>query len=305
MTGSSVPARSGGSGFVLRGLVTLLPAALTLFILAVVVQFLNRYVTGPVNSVIYASLERTAPGWALLRGMGLDPTDPDLVRLEGLPSELQDLGRQRGLLDPLFQERLASYRAEEAGLVRIPRRLGVDEEELRDAVQARVPPLVGIVVSFLLALSAGYLASGFLGRRAIGGIDRALQRIPLIRSVHPYTKQFVDFFLSDNKLEFESVVAVEFFNPGVWSLAFVTGQGMRSISGAAGEEVVTLFMPSSPMPMTGFTVFIPRSRVVALPITVEDAVRVIVSGGVLVPPAESAEALTEALRAEEREVGSA
>lgn len=291
--------RTRGRSFVLRGLITLLPVVLTLFLLAILVQFLNRYVTGPVNSVIYALLERTTPGWAVLRSIGVDPEDPDLVQLEALPSELQDLGRQRGLLDPLFQERLADHRDASSFVLRDPRRLGIDERELRDAVEARIPPLVGILVSFLLALSAGYFASGYVGRRLIHALDAGLQRIPVIRSVHPYTKQFVDFFLSDNKLEFQSVVAVQFFNQGVWSLAFVTGNGMRSLSQASGEDAVSVFVPSSPMPMTGFTSFVPRSRVIPLPITVEDAVRIIVSGGVLVPPAESVEALTSQLRAEE------
>lgn len=295
--------RSRGRSFVLRGLVALLPAVLTLFLLAVVVQFLSRYVTGPVNTGIYALLERTRPGWSVLRSIGVDPEDPELVGLEGLPTELQDLGRQRGLSDPLFRERLLEHRRDDAGLVlRDPRRLGVDERELRDAVEARIPPLVGIVVSLLLALIAGYVASGYVGRRLIETLDRGLQRIPVIRSVHPYTKQFVDFFLSDNKVEFQSVVAVEYFNRGVWSLAFVTGSGLRSLSNAVGEEVVSVFVPSSPMPMTGFTAFVARSRVVALTISVEDAVRIIVSGGVLVPPAETAEALAGSLcTAQERE----
>ena len=278
--------------FLLRGLVTVLPAALTILLLVFVVQFVNRYVTSPVNSVIYWSLERNALGWNVLRAMDVEPAAIDYLEVDKLPPELQERARRDGLLEPEFQRALASWRADRLGLLRDLDDLAIDEDKLRLSVTDRVHPLVGVVVSLVLLLLIGYLASGFLGRRIVASIDRTLQSLPVFRSVHPYTKQFVDFFLSDSKLEFEHVVALEFFNEDVWSLGLVTGKGLRSLNEKRlGGDGLAVFIPSSPMPMTGFTVFVPAARVVPLSITVDDAVRVIVSGGVLVPAAETVEDL--------------
>jgi uncharacterized membrane protein len=281
--------------FLLRGLITVLPAALTILLLVVVVQFVNRYVTSPVNSVIYWSLERNALGWNVLRTMDVEPTAIDYLEVDALPPELQERARREGLLEPEFRRALASWREDRLGLLRDLGDLAVDKEKLRVSVTDRVHPLVGVVVSLLLLLIIGYLASGFLGRRIVASLDRTLQSLPVFRSVHPYTKQFVEFFLSDSKLEFEHVVAFEFFNKGVWSLGLVTGKGLRSLNEKKLGDGLSIFIPSSPMPMTGFTVFVPAAGVVPLSITVDDAIRIVVSGGVLVPSAENVEDLEQNL----------
>jgi uncharacterized membrane protein len=281
--------------FLLRGLITVLPAALTILLLVVVVQFVNRYVTSPVNSVIYWSLERNALGWNVLRTMDVEPTAIDYLEVDALPPELQERARREGLLEPEFRRALASWREDRLGLLRDLGDLAVDKEKLRVSVTDRVHPLVGVVVSLLLLLIIGYLASGFLGRRIVASLDRTLQSLPVFRSVHPYTKQFVEFFLSDSKLEFEHVVAFEFFNKGVWSLGLVTGKGLRSLNEKKLGDGLSIFIPSSPMPMTGFTVFVPAAGVVPLSITVDDAIRIVVSGGVLVPSAVNVEDLEQNL----------
>jgi uncharacterized membrane protein len=281
--------------FLLRGLITVLPAALTILLLVVVVQFVNRYVTSPVNSVIYWSLEGNALGWNVLRAMDVEPTAIDYLEVDALPPELQERARREGLLEPEFRRALASWREDRLGLLRDLGDLAVDKEKLRVSVTDRVHPLVGVVVSLLLLLIIGYLASGFLGRRIVASLDRTLQSLPVFRSVHPYTKQFVEFFLSDSKLEFEHVVAFEFFNKGVWSLGLVTGKGLRSLNEKKLGDGLSIFIPSSPMPMTGFTVFVPAAGVVPLSITVDDAIRIDVSGGVQVPSAENVEDLEQNL----------
>ena len=122
----------------------------------------------------------------------------------------------------------------------------------------------------------------------------------VIKSVYPYTKQIVDFFLSDNQLEFDTVVAAPYPSEGVWALGFVTGSGLASINERLGGSFVSVFIPTSPMPMAGFTVFLAAERLIPLDITVDEALKVTVSAGVIVPPAESAGELTAALKQAEQ-----
>ncbi|MEM6571980.1 MAG: DUF502 domain-containing protein, partial [Planctomycetota bacterium] len=162
--------------------------------------------------------------------------------------------------------------------------LAIDREKLRAAIP--FPEWIGLMLAGLIVLFLGYLASGFLGRGLIASFDKALTRIPIIRSVYPYTKQLVDFFLSDSDLEFDTVVAAPYPSEGVWAIGFVTGGGLKTVHAELGGNFLSVFIPTSPMPMTGFTVFIEASRLIPLDISVDEALRVTVSAGVLVPAAE-------------------
>jgi uncharacterized membrane protein len=280
------PKKSRKSFFV-RGLVTLLPAVMTIIILVTVVQFVERYLTSPINSSIYSLLDDNAAGWKVLGLMEIDPYDREFLDEEALPLELQDaLLEFGGTGTPEFQSALANYREETETFLRDHDGLAIDHEKLREATRDKVPPIIGILISVVIVLTLGYLASGFLGRRLISSFDKTLTNIPIIRSVYPYTKQVVDFFLSDNDLEFDTVVAAPYPSADVWAIGFVTSAGLKSVHDELGGRFLAVFIPTSPMPMTGFTVFIEASRLVPLDMTIDEALRVTVSAGVLVPDRE-------------------
>ncbi|MEL6428719.1 MAG: DUF502 domain-containing protein [Planctomycetota bacterium] len=282
--------------FFVRGLVVLLPTVLTIFIFATVVQFVNVYLTKPINGAIVTLLDSNALGWQALEMMDVDPRSRTYVDLEELPDDLQlrlGPGRELGTLDrPEAITAIENYREPRYTFIRDFGSLAIDREKLRDAVP--VPQWVGLVIAAVIVLILGYLASGFLGRSLIAGFDRALTRIPLVRSVYPYTKQLVDFFLSDNELEFDTVVAAPYPSEGVWAIGFVTGGGLKTVHEELGGAFLSVFIPTSPMPMTGFTVFIEADRLIPLDITVDEALRVTVSAGVLVPANEQVGELDEA-----------
>ena len=94
-----------------------------------------------------------------------------------------------------------------------------------------------------------------------------IHRVPLVRSVYPYAKKLVEFFLSDKELEFDSVVAAPYPSEDVWAIGFVTGGGLKTLHEELGGRYLSVFIPTSPMPMTGFTVFIDEARLVPLDIT--------------------------------------
>ena len=281
--------------FFLRGIVAILPAMLTIFVFVFIVQFAERYVTGPINSFIYSALERNAAGWAVLEALDINPESDEFLDMDSLPPRLQELRERDGLESATFRDALTEHRAEGYGLLYQLDELGIHGEKLRDAVKGAVHPIVGVVVALLLLIALGYLASGFLGRRVVAGVDSVLSQVPVVRSVYPYAKQFVEYFLSDSELEFDTVVAAPYPGPGVWCLAFVTSPGLKTIHEKLGGRYVACFVPTSPMPATGYTVFIEASRLIPLPITVDEALRTTISAGVLIPQHESVTELTQSL----------
>jgi uncharacterized membrane protein len=278
----------GVTAFFFRGIVTLLPVGLTLVVFGLLFQMVNRYVTGPINTVIYWSLERNALGWKALEALGVDPLASDYLATELLPVDLQTIATTspEGFNDRRFLEALSLYRHEHLGLFRDPSDLAIRADKLRDSVQSRVHPLIGVVLSLLLVLWLGWLVGGFVGRRFVQHVDRTMTLIPVVKSVYPYSKQLVEFFFEKKKIEFDKVVAVPYPNEGSWALAFVTNGSLRTLDSHTGKELVCVFLPTTPMPMTGYTMFVPVERVIQLPITIDEAVRVVMTGGVLLPPGE-------------------
>ncbi|MBL4770136.1 MAG: DUF502 domain-containing protein [Planctomycetes bacterium] len=284
-------------GFFLRGIAVLLPTVLTVFIFTSIWHFVGRNVTGPINGAIYGLLEGNGIGWTVLGSMDIDPYAREFLAEEGLPPELADrLEEFGGLGSASFQAALTAWRLEQETFSRELEALAIDREKLRDAVVAEVHPAVGIVLSATLVLFLGYLASGFLGRGLIATFDRLLHRIPLVRTVYPYTKQLVEFFLSDNDFEFDTVVAAPYPADNLWAIGFVTGPGLKTMHEGLNGRFASVFIPTSPMPMTGFTVFIEESRLVPLDISVDEALRITVSAGVLIPTEQQVAALDERLR---------
>jgi uncharacterized membrane protein len=283
----------------MRGLAVLLPTVLTLFVFVTIFQFVDKYLTGPINGAIYGGLEGNGVGWTVLDSMDIDPYAREFLDEDRVPDQLRDrLEELGGFGGNAFAKALTAWRNENQTFLRDFEALAIDREELREATAAKVHPAVGVVLSLVLVLLLGNLTSGLLGRTSIAAFDRTLHRIPLVRSVYPYTKQIVEFFLSDeSNLEFDSVVAAPYPSETVWALGFVTGAGMKSINEGLGGKFVSVFVPTSPMPMTGFTVFFERERLIPIDIPVDEALRVVVSAGVLVPPSERVEELTAALEA--------
>jgi uncharacterized membrane protein len=274
--------------FFFRGIVTLLPVILTVVIFGLLIQMVNRYVTGPINAAIYWSLERNSVGWGALEALGVDPLASEYLAPELLPLDLQTLATTSpaGYNDPRFQEALVLYRHDHLGFLRDPDELALRAERLRDDVKKRVHPLIGVVLSLLIVLWLGWVVGGFVGRRFMQHVDRTMTLIPVVKSVYPYSKQLVEFFFEKKKVEFDTVVAVPYPSEGFWALAFVTNGSMRTLDRVSGRELVCVFLPTSPMPMTGYTMFVDVERVIPLSISIDEAVRIVMTGGVLFPPQE-------------------
>lgn len=161
--------------------------------------------------------------------------------------------------------------------------LGVERESIGNTWYLTV---IGFSLAALGVFLIGLLVATFIGRSLFRYFEKLFDTIPVIRVIYPYAKQVTEFFASEDKTEFDSVVIVEYPRPGIFSIGFVTGKGLKPIMKYVGEEMMSVFMPSSPTPITGYVVNVPKSRMRKMNMSVEEALRFIVSGGVLIPPSQ-------------------
>jgi len=145
---------------------------------------------------------------------------------------------------------------------------------------------IGFVLAIMAIYVLGRFVASFLGRSIWRTFERTFFRLPVVKQIYPYVKQVTDFLLSERRVKFSRVVAVEYPRKGVWSLGLVTGPGMKTLSNSTGGGLLTVFIPSSPTPVTGYTIIVRREEVIDLPISIDQALMYTVSGGVVMPLAE-------------------
>lgn len=262
---------------VIRGLGVLIPPLLTVVILVWVINTTRMYLLEPVNVGA-----REAMVWYLSGEIRKDLPITDGTRriavVDGIPyQELTD-----GKFVPLsVYERVQNQTDSEP----IPTTAtGIYQ---RYVVITYLQPHYAIpcflAIFILLVYILGKLMAagigGFLGRR----FERAIHRLPLVRSVYKAVKQVSDFFFSEKQIQFTRVVAVEFPRPGMWSIAFVTSDGLGDIRAAANDAVLGVFIPSSPMPMSGYSLTVLKREAIDLNITIEEALQYLVSCGLVMP----------------------
>ncbi|QDT16269.1 DUF502 domain-containing protein [Alienimonas californiensis] len=315
---ASPPHRRGVGAIFLRGLAITLPSILTVAILLWAAGTVMDYVVNPVSAAVRYSIGQAiradVPAEGLIRPADRPELDfagtsyvvrPDAVEklaaldVDGRVLTTRDLAAA-GLADDVFvrmsRRRAVPYRDYEL----VARGLPADEMPgSATGLYAELATERYFRSSFLLsalAVALALLAIYFIGR--LVGVrlgawfvkkieDDVLGKLPVVSRVYGSVKQVTDFLFAERQIEYNSVVAVEYPLEGVWSIGFVTGEGMRETVEAAGEPLYSILMPTSPMPMTGFTISAPRSKVRELDLTVEQAFQFCLSCGVLVPPQQA------------------
>lgn len=145
-------------------------------------------------------------------------------------------------------------------------------------------PGLGAILAVIVLLLTGILGANLLGRRLVHLYERLLARIPVVRSVYSAVKNFAEVIFSDSGSSFKKVLLIEYPRRGLYSLAFQTSDKLEEVQARTGETVVTCFLPTTPNPTSGFMLFVPRDEVTVLDMAVEDALKMIISLGVVVPP---------------------
>jgi len=144
-------------------------------------------------------------------------------------------------------------------------------------------PGLGALVGFLLLLFTGVVAANFLGQRLILAWESVLARIPFVKSIYSSVKQVSDTLLSDQGNAFRKALLVEFPREGMWTVAFMTGTPAPSIAPLLDGDHVSVYVPTTPNPTGGYFVMVRRDRVHELAMTVDEALKYIISMGVVAP----------------------
>ncbi|MBI4969429.1 MAG: DUF502 domain-containing protein [Rhodospirillales bacterium] len=147
-------------------------------------------------------------------------------------------------------------------------------------------PGMGLAVALVGLTLIGFLTANFLGRSLVRFSDAILARMPVIRGLHGAIKQILETVLAKKSQAFREVVLIEYPRPGIWTLAFLTspppGEIVRATGGA---ELAAVFVPTTPNPTSGFLLFLPRTAIRPMAMTVEDGLKYVVSGGLVAPSA--------------------
>ena len=157
-------------------------------------------------------------------------------------------------------------------------------EQLRpEAVFGFRIPGLGVVLSFVLLLVTGVIAANFFGQRLIKMWEALLGRIPFVKSIYSSVKQVSDTVLSDQGTAFRKALLVEFPRPGCWTIAFLTGTPADAVSDHLRGDFISIYVPTTPNPTGGYFVMVPRESIRELEMSVDEALKYIISMGVVAP----------------------
>jgi uncharacterized membrane protein len=144
-------------------------------------------------------------------------------------------------------------------------------------------PGVGAVMTLLVVFITGLLTANFIGQRLVRWWEALLHRIPVVRSIYQSVKQISDTVFSPSGQAFRQAVLVQYPRQGSWTIGFLTGTPGGEIADRLGDNMVSLYVPTTPNPTSGFFLMVPKSDVLELDMSVEDALKYLISMGVVAP----------------------
>lgn len=144
-------------------------------------------------------------------------------------------------------------------------------------------PGLGALLTLLVVLLTGLLTTNFIGQRLVGWWEALLHRIPVVRSIYQSVKQISDTVFSPSGQAFRQAVLVQYPRAGSWTIGFLTGTPGGEIAQHLGDDMISLYVPTTPNPTSGFFLMVPRTDAIELEMSVEDALKYLISMGVVTP----------------------
>ena len=266
--------------FFLRGLAALVPTLLTLAILVWAYNFVNDYVGVYITHGLLTLCQsiREAPADWVVR------EDEDPLKY-GKPIDEWDSHGDRLTIEYKAINNLVLVRRDVPAATREKALSARNEALWQIAFKKYRLHLLGFLIAIVLVYFVGFFLASFIGRTSWRATEGLLVRVPLVGAIYPNVKQVTDFLLSDRKVEYSGVVAVQYPRKGLWSVGLRTGAPMERVQRVATEDLVTVFIPSSPTPVTGYVIQVPKSEVIDLNMTIDEALRFTISAGVIKPGA--------------------
>jgi uncharacterized membrane protein len=262
--------------FFLRGLAALLPTVLTIWIIVALWGVVLDYVARPVTHGIHWTLTTNRVGKSLLESTTpIRIYDPKFVK-----KEIRDDGTAA------VKERLNKASQDSGFFLDLS---PIDTTLLNQELGKSIPPAFGFCIGIIGVYFIGLFLGGYVGAFLWGYVERLVFSIPFIKTIYPYAKQIVDFLIGErnDRKDFRAVVAVPYPHPGIYSLGFVTGEGLKTLNEKRNDSLLSVFIPSSPAPVSGFTIFVPATQAIPMNLSVDDAFKVMISAGVIIPPHEA------------------
>ena len=157
----------------------------------------------------------------------------------------------------------------------------------RTYIDADIPGF-GLVIFIVFTTVVGYFAKRVFGRQLIRIGESIVSRMPVIRSIYNAVKQIAETVLSQSKSSFRQACLIEYPRRGIWAIAFIaTDTRGEIVDKRGGEEMVSVFLPTTPNPTSGFLLFVPKKDVILLDMTIEEAAKLVISAGLVVPPTKA------------------
>ena len=146
-------------------------------------------------------------------------------------------------------------------------------------------PGAGVVLTLLIVLTTGLLATNFIGQRLVGWWEKFLARIPVVNSIYNSVKQVSDTLFSSSGNAFRKALLIQYPREGSWTIAFLTGKPGGDVANHLKGDFVSVYVPTTPNPTSGFFLMLPKGEVIELDMAVDEALKYIISMGVVAPPA--------------------
>jgi len=158
-----------------------------------------------------------------------------------------------------------------------------DAYDPSDVIGVSVPG-IGVIMVLLVVTIIGFLVTNFFGRFMVKLGENMVSRVPVVRTIYGVLKQIFDAVLAQSEGAFREVVLIEYPRKGIWVLGFVTSATQGEVQRVTVEEMVNVFLPTTPNPTSGFLLFVPRKDCITMNMTVEEGVKLVISGGIVSPP---------------------
>ena len=168
-------------------------------------------------------------------------------------------------------------------VTRLAFQLGLTEESFFFGLETLLAAL-GLLLGILGLTLLGFLSNYVLGRFFISTTEKFLDKVPFLSTVYRSVKQIVETFGKENRAVFKSVALIEYPRKDCWVLGFVTGDASSDTEGLVGKKLTNVFVPTTPNPTSGFLLLVPREEVHYLDMSVGDGMKMLISGGAVVPP---------------------
>lgn len=253
-------------GYFLHGLAVLLPSILTIWLFVFGYRFIQDNISKHINRGLVHVIAIATHG-------NVEISDGDTRAY--LKETREELKENEEELE------LQARREDIVGKVQVWKRKKALEKTWVDGPGS----IVGFFIAVVSVCVLGALLASYVGKKLWHRAENFILSTPVLRRVYPYVKQVTDFLLTneDQKKLFTRVVAVEYPRKGIWSVGLVTGSGLEKVVQHVKREFVTVLIPTSPTPFTGFVITVPKKQTIDLDMTIEEALRFIVSGGVIAP----------------------